>query len=267
MSNSSLATITKISPNRGNTINGVRYYNRTAKVDRLTPHHTAGVCSVEGLLNLFANPNRQASCNYVIGNDGRVGLCVPEDCRAWTSSSKANDNRAITFEVSNSSTGGNWPVSAAAFEALVKLCIDICRRHGKKKLLWIPDKTKALAYQPKADEMLLTMHQWFASTNCPGPYLGSKFPELAARVTAALNENKKDEDEDMTQEQFNKMANSWLVSLGNEPASDWAKAALNWGKANGLMNGDEKGNLMPKRPITREEFMAVMNRFYDKFVK
>ena len=265
MSNSPLATVTRISPNRGNTINGVRYYNRIAKVDRLTPHHTAGVGSVEGLLNLFVNPNRKASCNYVIGNDGRIGLCVPEDVRAWTSSSRDNDNRAITFEVSNSATGGNWPVSAAAFEALVELCVDICRRHGKKKLLWIADKNKALAYEPKADEMLLTMHQWFANTNCPGQYLGSKFPELAARVTNQLN--KKDEDEDMTQEQFNKMANSWLVSLGNEPASNWAQAALNWGKSNGLMGGDGNGNLMPKRPITREEFITVMNRFYDKFVK
>lgn len=230
MSNSPLATVTKISPNRGNTINGVRYYNRTAKIDRLTPHHTAGVCSVEGLLNLFANPSRQASCNYAIGNDGRIGLCVPEDCRAWTSSSSANDNRAITFEVSNSAAGGNWPVSAAAFESLVKLCVDICRRHGKKKLLWIPDKTKALAYQPKADEMLLTMHQWFASTNCPGPYLGSKFPELAARVTNQLNMKDEDEEDMVRYNTVNELP-------------DWARRDIQTLINKGYIKGGDGGKL------------------------
>ena len=94
----------------------------------------------------------------MVGNDGRIGLCVEEANRPWTSSSGANDNRAITFEVCNSATGGNWPVSDKAFNALVNLCTDICRRYGKKKLLWISDKNTALAYEPKADEMLLTMH-------------------------------------------------------------------------------------------------------------
>ena len=71
----------------------------------------------------------------------------------------------------------------------------------------------------------------------------------------------------MTQEQFNKMATTWVASLNNQEAAGWAKAALEWGKTNGLMTGDEKGNLMPKRFITRDEFMAVMNRFYDKMVQ
>lgn len=259
MANSKLVNVTKLSPNCSKP--------RNMKIDRLTPHHTAGVLSVESALDWFSRTTTKASCNYVVGNDGRIGLCVDEANRAWTSSSGANDNRAITFEVCNSANGGNWPVSDKAFNALVALCTDICQRYGKDKLLWIPNKNTALAYTPKSNEMLLTMHQWFANTNCPGPYLGSKFPELAQRVTANLNKNKIQEDDDMTQEQFNKMATTWVASLNNQEAAGWAKAALEWGKANGLMTGDEKGNLMPKRFITREEFMAVMNRFYDKMVK
>lgn len=256
MAHSKLVNVTRLSPNCSSP--------RNHKIDRLTPHHTAGVLSVESALEWFSRTSTRASCNYVVGNDGRIGLCVDEANRAWTSSSGANDNRAITFEVCNSATGGNWPVSDKAFNALVDLCVDICQRYGKKKLLWIPDKNKALAYEPKADEMLLTMHQWFANTNCPGPYLGSKFPELAQRVTARLNQQ---EDDNMTQDQFNKMASAWLAGLAKEPASDWAKKNLEWGKEAGLMNGDEHGNLMPKKPITREEFIAVMNRFYDKYCK
>lgn len=180
MANSKLVNVTKLSPNCSKP--------RNMKIDRLTPHHTAGVLSVESALDWFAKPSTYASCNYIVGNDGRIGLCVEEKNRAWTSSSGANDNRAITFEVCNSGwEKDGWPISDKSFNALVALCTDICRRYGKDKLLWIPDKSKALAYTPKANEMMLTMHQWFANTNCPGPYLGSKFPELARRVTANLN--------------------------------------------------------------------------------
>jgi hypothetical protein len=71
----------------------------------------------------------------------------------------------------------------------------------------------------------------------------------------------------MTQEQFNKMADAWVAGLANKPAAGWAEKNLKWGKDNGLMTGDEKGNLMPKKFLSREEFIAVLNRFYDKFVK
>jgi len=70
----------------------------------------------------------------------------------------------------------------------------------------------------------------------------------------------------MTQEQFNKMAEAWIAGLEKKPAAGWAEKSLKWGKENGLMNGDEKGNLMPKRYLSREEFIKVLNAFYDKFM-
>ena len=188
--NSSLATLKKLSPNCSSP--------RNHTIDRITPHHTAGVLSVESALEWFAKPSTQASCNYIIGNDGRIGLCVEEKNRAWTSSSRLNDNRAITYEVCNSGwEKDGWPISDKSFDAVVALSTDICRRYGKKKLLWIPDKEKALAYEPKGDEMLLTVHNWFNNTNCPGKYFQDKFPELARRVTYALNHDDTEEEEEM----------------------------------------------------------------------
>lgn len=185
---SPLATVKKLSPNHSNGRSGY-------SVDRLTPHHTAGVLSVEAALEWFSKTSTKASCNYVVGNDGRVGLCVNESDRPWTSSSRANDNRAITFEVCNSGwKADGWPISDASFKALVKLCVDICQRYGKTKLLYINDKAKALAYEPKANEMILTKHEWFANTECPGPSLGKMFPELARLVTAELNTKEDEED-------------------------------------------------------------------------
>lgn len=230
MANSPLVSVRKLSPNCTKP--------RNHAIDRLTPHHTAGVLSVESALDWFSKPSTQASCNYVVGGDGRIGLCVNESDRAWTSSSRENDNRAITFEVVNSQTGGSWPVSKAAFDALVNLCIDVCKRYGKKRLIWIKDKNVALAYEPKADEMLLTMHQWFANTNCPGQYLGSKFPELAERVTKALNDEEKP------------------VADTNEPSA-WAKEAWEWAKSRGITDGKR-----PKDNTTRQEVITFLYRYH-----
>lgn len=135
----------------------------------------AGNLSVETCGGIFANKSRQASSNYGIGSDGRIGGYVPEEYRAWTSSSRANDQRAITVEVANSSTGGNWPVSDKAFESLVALAIDVCKRYGINRLTWTGNTSGNL-----------TSHDMFVATNCMGPYLKSKMPELAKRVNAAL---------------------------------------------------------------------------------
>jgi len=100
---------------------------------------------------------------------------VDESRRAWTSSNAANDNRAITIEVSNSERGGDWPVSDAALNKLLDLCEDICRRNGIEKLSYTGDLSGNM-----------TLHKWFASTACPGPYLESKMPWIAEEVNRRL---------------------------------------------------------------------------------
>ncbi len=125
---------------------------------------------MERIGEIFAPTSRKASSNYGIGLDGRIGMYVEEKDRSWCTSSGANDHRAVTIEVA-SDTEHPYAVKAAAFAALLDLCTDICKRNGKKKLLWFGDKDKTLAYTPKADEMILTVHRWFANKACPGEYL------------------------------------------------------------------------------------------------
>lgn len=168
MSNSSLVTYTKISPNSTNPRNHV--------IDTITIHHTAGVGTAAAIANIFADPAREASCNYAIGNDGSIALVVDEANRSWCSSNRENDHRAITIEVSNSAVGGNWPVSDKALKSLVALCVDICKRNNIKKLNYTGDLSGNM-----------TMHKWFAPTSCPGPYLGGKFPWIAEQVNKELN--------------------------------------------------------------------------------
>lgn len=175
--NSSLVSYTKLSPNHSG--------QRTHSIDRITPHCVVGQLSCESICGCFTSPSRQASCNYGIGKDGRVSLCVEEKNRSWCSSSAANDQRAITIECA-SDMSEPYAMNTAVYESLVKLCTDVCKRNGKKKLLWLGDKNTTLNYKLKADEMVLTVHRWFANKSCPGNWLYARLGDLAARVTANL---------------------------------------------------------------------------------
>ena len=167
MSRSELVDHINISPNSNNP--------RKYPITKITIHHTASVATVEGLGKAFASAARQASSNYGIGSDGRVGLYVEECNRAWTSSNRDNDERAVTIEVSNSKKGGDWPVSDKVFDKLIDLCVDICRRNGIEKLEYTGDATGNL-----------TRHNMFAATACPGPYLQARFSRIAELVNEQL---------------------------------------------------------------------------------
>ena len=171
---------TKLSPNHSG--------KRKHAVDRITPHCVVGQISVEKLGDIFSNPARKASSNYGIGFDGKVGLYVEECNRSWCSSSAENDNRAITIECASDSEAP-YAFRDCVYLALINLCVDICKRYGKKKLLWLGNKAKTLEYKPADDEMILTVHRWFANKACPGDWLYSRMGELAANVTAKLKKN------------------------------------------------------------------------------
>jgi len=175
MSNSTLATYTRISPNRTSP--------RNHKIDTITIHCMAGNLTVERCGEIFAKRSRMASSNYGIGSDGRIGLYVEEKDRSWCSSNKANDMRAITIEVANdggAATG--WHVSDAAMTSLIALVTDICRRNGIKQLLWKGDK-KLIGQVEKQN---MTVHRWFKNKACPGDYLYGKHAYIAAEVNKHL---------------------------------------------------------------------------------
>ena len=167
MSNSTLVNYTKISPNSTNP--------RNKPISKITIHHAAGNASVELLGDIFAKTSRQASSNYGIGSDGRVGLYVDEHNRAWTSGNADNDNQAINIEVANDGGSPDWHVSDKALAKLIELCVDICKRNGIDKLNFTGDKNGNL-----------TMHKWYQATACPGPYLESKFKYIADEVNKKL---------------------------------------------------------------------------------
>ena len=134
----------------------------------------AGNLTVEQCGRLFQT--RQACSNYGIGTDGRVGMYCEEGDRAWCSANFDNDHRAINIEVANDGGEPDWHVSDTALNKLIDLCVDICQRNGISELIYTGDT-----------DGNLTRHNMFTATVCPGPYLQSKFPWIAATVNERLN--------------------------------------------------------------------------------
>ncbi len=172
--NSPLVAYTKISPNRTK--------NRNHAIDTITIHCVVGQCSVETLGNVFAPTERQASSNYGVGVDGRIGMYCEEKDRSWCSSNAANDHRAITIEVA-SDTQHPYAVNDKAYAALIDLCVDICQRNGIAKLVWSTSKNDRVNHLNGCN---MTVHRDYANKSCPGQYLYERHGDIAAAVNARL---------------------------------------------------------------------------------
>lgn len=176
MSQSSLVTYTKLSPNMT--------APRKGNISKIAIHHMAGNGSVESCGNIFASASRKASSHYGIGTDGRVGQYVHEENRAWTTGGAktfngitgANiDHMAVTIEVANDTGDPTWTVSDKAFDTLCDLVEDIARRNGIYPVTFAENGSG-----------VIQAHRWYSATYCPGDYLYGKFNQLAEIVTERL---------------------------------------------------------------------------------
>lgn len=173
MSNSQLVTYTRISKNRTSP--------RNHEIDTITIHCIVGQWTAKQGCDYFATTDNEASCNYVVGKDGSIGLCVEEKDRSWCSSNRNNDHRAITIEVA-SDTKHPYKVTDNAYKALINLLVDICQRNNIKELRWKADKSLV----GQIDKQNMTVHRWFANKSCPGDYLYSLHGQIAKEVNERL---------------------------------------------------------------------------------
>ena len=262
MSNSSLVSYTKISPNKTSP--------RNHKIDTITIHCVVGQTSVETLGNIFAPKSRQASSNYGIGSDGRIGMYVEEKDRSWCSSSKSNDHRAITIECA-SDTKHPYVINDKVYASLIKLCVDICQRNNIKELKWKADKTLI----GKPDKQNLTVHRWFSATECPGEYIYNRLDKIVEEVNSKLNKkqpetiysvqvgayNKKTNAENLVKKLRASGYDAFIVTKSGQAASTSSKQSIDeiahevilgkWG------NGQERKDRLTKAGY---DYSAVQNR-------
>lgn len=236
MSNSSLVTYTLLSPNRTSP--------RNHAIDTITIHCVVGQVTAKQGCELFKSPSRQASCNYVVGKDGSIGLCVDEGDRSWCTggtltvngmTGKQNDHRAVTIEVA-CDLAHPYAVTDPAYNALIRLVADIAKRNGLGRLKWRGDKSLV----GKPEEQNMTVHRWFAKKACPGDWLYERMGDIAQRAND-INYPQKEE--------------TTMAENEKKPPADWAEPAWGKAKAAGVMDGTR-----PWDNITRQEVAVILDR-------
>ena len=227
--NSPLATVTVLSPNHSG--------QRTHEIDTITIHCVVGQCTAKRIGEIFLPESRQASSNYGIGYDGEIGLYVEEKNRSWCTSSRSNDQRAITIEVASDTTEP-YAVTDKAYAALIDLVTDICKRNGIKELKWQGDKSLI----GQVDKQNMTVHRWFANKSCPGKYLYDRHPAIAAEVNKRLGQDTKEEVKVM-----------YRVQIGAYSKKENAEKCLAKAKAAGFTDAFIKAETVPTAEKTETE--------------
>ena len=228
---------------------------RKNTIVRITPHHMAYVSSAVNCAKAHLK-GTAASANYYIGNDGRICGAVSEDRRAWTSGTGnepgTNDHTAITIEVSNSEAKEPWPISSAAYDSLVRLSADICKRYG------ITPHFNGTA------SGTITEHFMFQATQCPGTTLRSKIAseQFEKDVLKAMGEAPEpiSDEEKIWNYLRERIHNDYGVAglMGNL----YAESGL---RSNNLQNTYEK-----RLGMTDEEYTAAVDDgsyTEDKFIR
>lgn len=245
MSNSPLVDYVKLSPNRNSP--------RQNKILVITPHCYVGQATVESAGAWFSKRSTGASCNYFIGFDGKKALIVPEEYRSWCTSDKENDHMAITIEVASDRTHP-YAITSAAYQALIDLCADICRRNSIPGLSWHGDKSLI----GQTNKQNITVHRWFANKACPGDYIYNRLGDIAEAVNKKLEEERdlnKDETLALMRENFSMLMDEYLAKNREKPAPEWNKEDWEVATAAGIFDGTA-----PQNPLTRGQAAATYRR-------
>lgn len=254
MSNSKLVVYTKLSPHCTKP--------RQGKIKGISIHTMAGPGSVEGCGQVFQSS--EASSHYGIGPDGRIGQYVLEENRAWCCSHKV-DHEVVTIEVSSiQSYEEPYECTAAAFESLINLCVDICQRNGIRELIWKEGKQYCPAFTGNWAVCNMVPHRYTTDKgkSCPGNYLFGKYGEIAERVNARLKGEDDDMDinkllSEMTNEQAYELVKKAEIHAATLPDDDWSQKEGWWEKAQeaGVSDGSS-----PVRHMKRNEVVAILGR-------
>ena len=251
MSNSKLVTYTKLSPNCTKP--------RNHAIDTITIHCFVGQVTAEQGCNIKKftnyNPISGASCNYVVGYDGSIGLCVDEANRSWCSSNRANDHRAITIEVA-SDDKVPYTVTDKAYDALIRLCADICKRNNIKKLLWKADKNLI----GKVDKQNMTVHRWFANKACPGDYLYAKHGEIAEKVNKLLGVK----TDEVIHATYRAYAGKWLSTITDcNDVNSYGYAGIQGKNMTALRAKPDKGTLKYRVHLVGKDWLPWVENYAD----
>lgn len=214
-------------------------------------------------------PNAQAGLNAFIGKLANSTVAavqtMPWNYRPWGcgSGSKGSCNDGwIQFEICEDNLQDTNYFNAI-YKETMELVAYLCKLYGLNPLGQVQHNGVAvpviLCHKDSNTLKLGSAHadvlHWF-------PKFGKNMDTLRQDVYALMNEK---EEEEVTQEDFEKMMAVYLKKLAAEQATQpWEINALAWAQQNGILQGGGDGNLMPHKFITRGEMATVLQRYDEK---
>lgn len=241
------------------------FTSRSRRVSAVVIHYTASIVrEARDTVRFWENSNPYTSANYIIDVYGRITSVVPEEKRAYTSSSWGQgdhdiDDRAITIECScdyippNINDQAKYTESEETIKACEELLADIAKRWSIDKWVFVDD--------PSGNSGNIHAHRWYdkqSHTPCPGDYLYLKLPEIAYEANAIMEKDKpmtveerKEFDElketvatqakqiDMLTSIINTHTQVRYNDLDDIP--EWGRSEISWMMSKGYIKGTDAG--------------------------
>lgn len=213
------------------------------KIETITIHHMAGVLTAEQCGKIFQG-TRQASAHYGVGSDGRIAQYVDEADTAWSNSNWDSNCKSVTIETSNSSAGGNWPVSDIVLKSLIRLVADIAKRNN---ITLVKGKT-------------LVWHRMYTATTCPGEYLLSKMDYIIEEANKINSIQEKPVEPKPSQNKTNdELANEVIAGKwgnGADRKTRLTNAGYDFSAIQDIVNEKLLGNKTSSKPSKTIEELA-----------
>jgi hypothetical protein len=256
MSNSSLVNV-KVPAHSNNYTIG----RSGRKIEKIAIHHMAGILTAKQCGGIFQNGRRKASSNYGIGKDAEVGLYVDEANTSYCNSNWDSNCKSVTIETSNSSLGGDYPVSDAVLNKLIELVADIAKRNNLGKLV----KGQNLVW-----------HRMYTATTCPGDYLLSKMNYIAEQANK-INGQESSTTENTSKKSNEEIANEVIAGKwgnGADRKTALTNAGYDFSTIQSIVNAKLSGNSTNSKPnlksvdeVAKEVIAGKWGNGQDRFNK
>lgn len=231
--------------------------------------------------NDYNHKSYQSGLNFWIGKTAKNTVeaiqTLPWDYRPWGCGSGKNgscNNGWIQFEICEDNLADEKYFNKVYKEAC-EVCAYLCQLYNinpKGTVNYNGIKVPTILCHAESAKLGLGSNHgdvlhWFGKYGKTMNDVRNDIEKLLKSSTNIPKVEINEEEEEMTQEQFNKMMDNWIAEQLKKPGSDWSAADRKWAEESGLIGGDQNGNMMYKKFLTREEFVVVLHRAIEKFVK
>lgn len=244
---------------------------RYVQPDKDDPNYAQLIAAIG--VNQYRNDWNQGqtseATHAVIGRleNNSIGVvqCLPWDVRCWgcgKGKRGSGNDYFIQFEIAEDSLA-DPAYFQQVYRSATELCAHLCRLYG-----WDPQGNTVIN---GVKMPIITCHSeaytyGFASNHCDVMHWFKKYNKTMDGFRKDVKKLMEEDDEEMTQEQFNQMMNVYLQDLASQPTSDWAKGVMNWAVSEGIIVGDQYGNTQARKLISRQECLALLSRLYNKLI-